>query len=335
LRKLRTRGPTPSERTNVSSRSARFAILAVFIGLQACGGGGATEAQSPALFLDKAKEIYAVEPSPATCRSGLLLDTVKQKLIASLNEIRGLHGLGTLAYDALSDEQVMQAALMMAANAQTSHNPPTDWKCYSSAGAQGASTSNLSGGVAHQNLTFYTVEDHVIAWLTDINNAIPNNIGHRRWLLDPFLTKVAYGQVATAFDSTRVVDGAALKVIYPPTSAPAVTRTDYVAYPVGDYPAKYFANGALLSMSAIASPSDRFANASVDFSRATVSVTQRGGTALAVRNISYDNVGFGLPNNIQFNADGIAANTIYDVSIRGVKIGAVARDYSYWFRIAQ
>jgi hypothetical protein len=49
--------------------------------------------------------------------------------------------------------------------------------------------------------------------------------------------------------------------------------------------------------------------------------------------VAYDNDGYGLPNNLQFAAAGLTANTIYDVTIANVVVGGTARSYSYYFRI--
>jgi hypothetical protein len=49
--------------------------------------------------------------------------------------------------------------------------------------------------------------------------------------------------------------------------------------------------------------------------------------------VAFDTQGYGLPNNIQFAVAGLQANTYYDVTISGVKVGGTPRSYSYFFRI--
>jgi uncharacterized protein YkwD len=307
-----------------------FLLTAVLFGGSGCGGGGTEQQKND--FLDKAAAMYQTKPNLATCSTGVLTEAEKQKVLVTLNAIRHLHGLANVVYDTASDDQVMQASLMFAANGEISHTPPTTWKCYSATGAAGAGVSNITGGPPYPNLTFETVDENVIGWVTDVRNLLPNNIGHRRWMLDPFLKQVAYGRVAAAFDSSTVVDGSAIKVIYG-NDVNGTATSGYVAYPVNDYPSQFFASNALLSFSAVPSVENRQANFAVDYSAAVVTVTQRGGNALTVRNLAYDNIGYGVPNSIQFTADGMAQGIVYDVSIRGVRINAASRDFAYWFRI--
>jgi len=62
-------------------------------------------------------------------------------------------------------------------------------------------------------------------------------------------------------------------------------------------------------------------------------VQQRGGGAMAVSRIAFDNDGYGLPNNLQFAVAGLQSGVIYDVTIGNVRVGGAATNYSYYFRI--
>ncbi|WP_204350717.1 hypothetical protein, partial [Klebsiella variicola] len=82
-----------------------------------------------------------------------------------------------------------------------------------------------------------------------------------------------------------------------------------------------FDTAALLSFGVIANKSANFgANATVSFANATIVVRARGGAALTVSNVSWDNDGYGLPNSLQWKVAGLAANTIYDVTISNVTV---------------
>lgn len=287
-------------------------------------------------YAESASALYSVVPDITNCKSGVLSDVEKQKALTIVNDIRQLHGLGSVTYDYSSDDQVMAASLIFAANGMTSHYPPVAWKCYSDIGAKGAGTSNITGGVISPYLKFYTTEDNIVDWLTDVNNKIADSVGHRRWLLDPFLTKIAFGKVAGRFDDKNATDGAAIKVIYDDYhSTTGKATTEIVAYPIGDYPAKYYAQGALLSFSVIASLDDRRRNSKVDFSTASIYMTQRGGGQIQIGKILYDNDSTGLANNLQFSAANLSQNVIYDVNIKDVKIDGVTKSYNYWFRVVQ
>jgi hypothetical protein len=118
------------------------------------------------------------------------------------------------------------------------------------------------------------------------------------------------------------------------TAAPTVSAA-FVAYPFHDYPAKYHAQGALLSFSVVADSQNKSASANVDFSAAQIAVVRRGGGAVGVSSVSHDNGWYGLPNNLQFSIGTLAYNTIHDVTISNVRVGGVVRSYSYWFRVVQ
>lgn len=282
-------------------------------------------------FLSSVALLYNVQPNIAACQPGTLKAEVGARVLAALNDIRARHGLPAVSYAPADEPAVQQSALMMAANGQLSHNPPTNWLCYTGAGATAAGQSNIYLGTG--GLRYSQDIDLLIGWLTDTNNVVANNIGHRRWLLYPFLSTIAYGRVAGVWQGSNRADAASIKIINTAQNTSAALP-DYVAYPFQDYPARYFDNNALMSFGVIASKTGNYsANAAVNFSAATISVRARGGAALAVTNIAYDNDGYGLPNNLQWKVTGLAANTIYDVTIGNVNVGGTTRSYSYYFRL--
>jgi hypothetical protein len=178
-------------------------------------------------------------------------------------------------------------------------------------------------------MRFFSNDDFLALWMTEGGSSA---IGHRRWILDPFLGKVSYGRVAVEAAGGVRSDAASLKV-FNFTSAPAVPTgiPTYVAYPQGDYPVRYFGTGDYMSFSAIASTSNKGSNGGVNFTGATVTVSNAGAN-LAVTDVSHDNQGYGLPNNIQWRVTGLQTNLTYTVSITGVA-GAPSSSYQYTFRI--
>ncbi len=54
---------------------------------------------------------------------------------------------------------------------------------------------------------------------------------------------------------------------------------------------------------------------------------------MAVSRVRFDNDGYGLPNNIQFAAAGLASNVTYDVTIDRVGVGGTLRTFTYYFRL--
>ena len=285
-------------------------------------------------FTAQAAAMYAVQPSIAGCAPGQLSTATTNAVLASLNGIRALHRLPPVTYSSADEAAAQAAALLQAANDSLSHTPPTSWKCYTALGAAGSGASNLYGGFG--NGLGLISDDAVLAgWLTETNNIVANSVGHRRWLLYPFLGSVAYGRVAGASPTQTRADASALKVFNTAGSGVANgTLPAFVAYPYQDYPARYFSTNALLSFGVVAgATATSNANRTVNFASAVVTVRQRGGGTLAVSRQSFDNDGYGLPNNLQFAVAGLQAGTYYDVTIDGVVVNGTRTNYAYFFRI--
>ncbi|MES2986300.1 MAG: CAP domain-containing protein [Pseudomonadota bacterium] len=291
-----------------------------------------TEPATGSDFFTSIAQLYTVQPDIAACQAGQLKPEVGARVLATLNDIRARHALPPVTYAAAEEAGVMQSSLMMAANNALSHTPPSSWNCYTAAGATAAGQSNiyLGGG---SGLRYSQDGDIVIGFITDVNNLVIDSVGHRRWLLYPFLSTISYGRVAGRYQTSNRADGASIKVINT-TQNNAGPLPDFVAYPYQDYPARYFNTSALLSFGVIANKTGGFgSNATVNFSGATIAVRVRGGAAMTVSKVAFDNDGFGLPNNLQFAVAGLANNTIYDVTINNVIVSGTARNYTYFFRI--
>ena len=146
---------------------------------------------------------------------------------------------------------------------------------------------------------------------------------------------MSYGRVVGASPTSTRADGAALKVFGTAGAGVANgTLPAYVAYPYEDYPARYFDTGSLMSFTVIASSNvNSSANRTVNFANAQITVRQRNGGAMTLSKVTYDNVGYGLPNNLQWAVAGLQSNTYYDVTITGVVVNGAAQSYSYFFRV--
>ncbi len=274
-------------------------------------------------------EHYDIQPNRNSCAAGTLKAAVQAEMLANVNAMRALHGLPAVAYYAGGNQAVQESSLMQAAANTLSHTPPTSWACYTAAGADAAGSSNLIGGWG-TGLPWSSEDDLLAGWMTERNSA---SIGHRRWLLDPFLGQISYGRVAYVGTGGSRADAATMKVFGFPSDPTIVPSSipNYVAYPQGNYPAKYFGAGDILSFSVVANKSGRFGNGSVSFANATITV-QSGSTSLPVTGKASDNQGYGLPNNIEWRVTGLQNNTDYSVTISGVT-GAPQTSYTYSFRI--
>jgi uncharacterized protein YkwD len=285
-------------------------------------------------FVTRSSALYAVQPDVSNCRPGQHTKDIEDQVLRSLNEIRALHRLPPVAYSVPDEPAALSAALMMVANGKLDHMPPATWLCYSDLGATGARTSNLASTNASTLTSFRSNDQYLADFLTETTNGVADGVGHRRWILDPFLNAVAFGRVAVRLAGTNTADAVALKIIGNPGAPPAPEiLPKFVAYPFENYPAKFFDTDAVLSFGVVVDPARRSNNTGVDFSKATVEVRQRGSVALQISRVKYDNDGYGLPNNIQFFAAGLQRGLTYDVAISNVIVGGAPMNYAYYFRI--
>jgi uncharacterized protein YkwD len=118
----------------------------------------------------------------ATCTTGDMSAEARANALRLVNLYRWLAALPPVTTDPAHDAEDEACALMMRANNMISHMPPTTWLCYTAAGADGASNSNVSSGPAVSSVDLY---------MTDPGN--PTTIGHRRWLLSNSLGPIGIG----------------------------------------------------------------------------------------------------------------------------------------------
>ncbi|MDZ7706953.1 MAG: CAP domain-containing protein [Trueperaceae bacterium] len=276
--------------------------------------------------------LFAVPPDVGSCDEGELAAQAKEWALAEVNFLRVLAGLPPVVYDDAAQTEVQQASLMFAANAQTSHSPPPEWHCFSAAGADGAASSN--NGITARNAPIDAVpEDFIALWADDRD--VPG-LGHRRWLLDPFLARTAFGLVEgtprTGGFSHAV--GAALAVTGGGDADIGGLELPFVAYPRGDFPTELFSNDGFLSFSVLADPSARFGNDDeVDYSAATVRVRDAAGTNLSVSGVSTDHSAQGLPNQLQWKVTGLQDGEEYTVEIDGVVVNGASETFRYPVRL--
>lgn len=322
-------------RMRCASLMARSSTLTVF---QAKGSKN-TLTEKITIKPPRFNAFYDDLPDLENCKTGQLTEATKQAALKQLNDIRALHGLSAVSYDYSHDKQMMEAALIMARNEDLSHDPTSNWKCFSDDGAAGA-RNNLGGGGDYGRIKIRQVEsiykmtqDDVIRYIHDANNRKKNNVGHRLSLLNPFLKTTAYGMV-WGWNGKNYSRANSLKQAKSRDEFyNAVTKYDFVAYPMYAYPKKYFDAQAMLSFSAVVDKGDFWKNLKVDFSESTVTVTSsQGKTKHAIKDVSYDNKGW--MNNIQFRlVEGVKENHTYQVTVKNVKSESGTRDYNYWFRI--
>lgn len=271
--------------------------------------------------------LYDTLPDVGTCDPGGLKDSEKQKALDILNEIRDLHGLEAVTYEDADDKYTEASALITAANGQLSHTPDNSWTCYTADGEEGSSKSNLYLSSCGSTCSSTPdTDDIIIAFLIDLG---VDSLGHRRWVLDPFLSTTSYGRV-----DGEDWAGASLKVVNDTDADISNTNIEFVAYPYGSYPAAYFDTSFFLSFTVVHDLTSKWNNDDVDFSNADISVSDnRTRAELTVTDVSSNNTGYGVPNCLQWKVDNLQEQTTYTVTISNVNVGGAQRSYSYTFNL--
>ncbi|ROL61258.1 T9SS C-terminal target domain-containing protein [Bacteroidetes/Chlorobi group bacterium ChocPot_Mid] len=285
------------------------------------------------------QQYYDVLPDIANCTTGTLKQSEKTKMLEYLNKIRDLHKLPRFEYDESFQDEAMEISLISVANATLSHTPDASYYCYSQTGYNGGISSNLYLGSSS-----YPSEQSVIAWMNDRNQI---ELGHRRWIVDPFVKKIAFGRV----DGPSKVGGnlyCGMSYYYDSKTLQNLNslQNDFVAVPYGDYPPSLWDFGwSVLSFTVIADKSSRWANNSDKVKYAStlngnpvneayVEVEDESGNIQrfgkdAGLGWAYD--GYGVPNYCYWQMHGLAQQKVYKVRIFDVLVNGQKKNFSYQF----
>lgn len=284
----------------------------------------------------KIEDIYIRKPDAEKCFAGELKPTQRQKALEIINNMRSYHGLSQVEYKKEDDKLTSASALIGAVNKELSHQPPRSWKCFSEQAKEGSKTSNLYLSIANNFFEFKQIGatgNDLIAFLIDEGE---ENLGHRRWILDPFLKDISYSRV----DLIEMLNGAyqlttasSLKVIDSRTNSAKNMRLDYVAYPYGNYPSQYFNKNWYLSFSLVLNKEDRTKNYNIIFEKAKISVKDVFGKKLQIRNQGFDNSYYSVPNLLRWKVDGLTNNMVYKVKIENILVEGKSRKYEYSFKL--
>lgn len=248
------------------------------------------------------------------CLVGDIAPRYRQGIQDRVNYFRAMAGVpATITFDSTLSGKTQSAALIMSANGALSHAPPSTWRCYSAAGAEGAGRSNLFLGVRGP--------DAITGFMQDVGHS-NDMVAHRRWILYPQTQQMGLGDVpATGAHQ----DAQALLVLDAHTwDARPVTRDDFVAWP----PAGYVPYPVVFARWSFAYPG-------ADFSAATVGM-RRGQAAIAVQQAA-PRSGYG-ENTLVWIPVGMesgdawpqpTADTAYTITIEHVLIDGISRDFTY------
>ncbi|MCW2782394.1 MAG: hypothetical protein JWR35_2843 [Marmoricola sp.] len=161
------------------------------------------------------------------CQPGTNSGASDAAALTEINYIRSLNHLAPVTFNSNLSAHARSAALMMAANHTLDHNPPSSWKCWSSAGATSASQSDLA--MSEPAIT----SGMAISLYMDDDGSSNVAVGHRRWILYPFTTTMGIGST----DTTN-----ALTVVGP--TDPGRPNPAWVSWPsAGAFPVAMEPNG--------------------------------------------------------------------------------------------
>ena len=243
--------------------------------------------------------------SVATCTPGTTSALSKTNTINRINYYRKLVGLpSNMVLDQNAYEPNCQAAaLIMDANDNLSHSPPSNWACWTQAGSNGAGSSNLAlGAHASGAISLYMIDPG--------NGNEP--AGHRRWILNSRASKFGTGSTSSTAANALFVFGPSVV----PSSLPS-----FIAYPCEGF----FPRSLMPTRWSFGIPGGNFSNA-------TVVVTDEAGATVNITQHPYQ-VGYG-DNTLTWEMPGSAASfsnkedVVYTVTVSGIG-NAPATSYTY------
>lgn len=249
--------------------------------------------------------------SQASCNAGTTSAEFKAAVIDRIAFYRAMAGVpSSIGLAATSSAADQQAALMFSRNNSLTHNPPSDWACYTETGANAARNSNIALGA-------YGVSA-IDAYMRDAGG---NNTaaGHRRWVLYPQTQSFGTGDVPSAgsYMSANALWAWDANVSGPRPS----TRDGFVAWP----PAGYVPHQIVFPRWSFSWPGANFGSASVsvkvDGSSVPVSIDSRTDNGYGENTIVFQPSSSGWLNG--------GADTTYTVTISGVSAGGQTRTFTY------
>lgn len=230
--------------------------------------------------------------SIGACDRGTTSDQSRGATLSSLNFVRRLAGLAPVRFNSTLNSHAQAAALMMSANNQLNHFPPSSWRCYTRTGATAASRSNLA--LAYPDIT----SGRIVDMYMDDSGSGNYGVGHRRWVLNPFATYMGSGSTGTAN---------ALQVVGP--SSKQRPNPAYVSWPTSGWFPNTLEPQGRWSLSA--------GSSRANFRYATIRV-HHGTQSLRVHKYAIEN-GYGQPTVVWQMPSTFDETGSYRVVVRGIR----------------
>jgi len=242
----------------------------------------------------------------AACFPGTNGTLFNEAVVRRINWFRGMAGVPAgVTLNASENSNDQQAAVIMSANTNLSHTPPSTWFCWTASGSNAANNSNIAIGNAGA--------DAITAYIWDFG-AGNNIVGHRRWLLYPQTQVMGTGDVPdqgnfSAANATWIFDANY-------NGPRPVTRKPYVAWP----PAGYVPYQAVY-------PQWSFGLSNVNLSGASITMRSNGVT-IAVSKQTYvtgvgENTVAWVPVGLDYTSENAVfpfngTDTVYTIAISNI-----------------
>ncbi len=252
----------------------------------------------------------------STCAAGTTDAAFRDLVVLRINYFRAMAGVPAgLVLDGANNDKCQEAALMMSANDDLDHFPPPSWLCYTGAGSNAASNSNIAIGNAGP--------DAIAAYIDDFGFG-NEPVGHRRWILYPQTKVMGTGDVPASppyrsANATWVFDGN--------FGGPRpVTRTNFVSWP----PPGFAPYQVVFARWSFSYPDANFTNASVTMTSNGVNVAV---TKEPVEMYIGENTLVWHPTALS-TAQPYAwprptADTVYSITVQNVVISGNTRSFTY------
>lgn len=244
----------------------------------------------------------------ATCTAGATSQAYVDATFQMINYFRSMVGLPDVANNASLNSGCQDAALMMSVNGALNHYPPSTWTCYTSAGYNAASHSNLAlGGAGPGAVTMYMRDSGSGNYF----------VGHRRWLLCPRRGEFGTGSVGGSTTPANALYVLTSTTARPPSPAKVPWPPEgYVPYQVV-YPRWS------LSLNT---------GSSVSFASASVTMTE-GGSPVSLSVVSRTDNGY-CDNTIVWEPSGLyfsagMQDRRFTVTVSGISVSGAPQTVVY------
>jgi hypothetical protein len=228
-----------------------------------------------------------------SCAPGDISADGRANALRLLNLMRWLADLPAVETTPERNTLAQACALMMDAADDLSHDPDTNWPCYTEDGAEGAATSNISGGPGVMSINLYMID-----------NGNETTFGHRRIILGNHFGPVGLG--STGEDGASCMQN---------NNGTGEAGKEWVAWPSGIFPMQAYEGSFNQTLS---ETGWSVQSEDIELDGAEVTITS-GGTMMPV-SVSQLTGNYGFNEALRIVPDGWdpEPGSTYSVSVTGI-----------------